>query len=132
MVVRDPREVAASMASGPRGTFTSAFVIALWTKYMHAALEGLRGRRAVFVSYRAVLADAQGQCARIVSGLRELGVRGIDVPDSSEISEFIDSTRRRGEPPVHVALSPEQSRLYDWLNAQCGADHPSSSRVFRS
>ncbi len=124
VVVRDPREVAASMASGPRGTFTSAFVIALWTKYMHSALRGLRGRRAVFVSYRAVVADAAGECARIVGGLRRLGVRGVDVPETSEIAAFIDSTKRRGAPPVHVTLSPEQSRLYDWLNAQCGAVDP--------
>jgi len=124
VVVRDPREVAASMAVGPRGTFTSAFVIALWTKYMHAALEGLRGRRAVFVSYRAVLGDALRESGRIVRGLRELGVRDIVVPEKDEVSAFIVRTQHRSEPQAHVALSPEQSRLYDWLSAQCSAEHP--------
>jgi GT2 family glycosyltransferase len=124
VVVRDPREVAASMASGPRGTFTSSFVVALWTKYMHAALEALHGRRAVFVSYHALLGDALGQSERIVRCLRELGVRDIHTPDKAQVSAFIDRTQHRSEPQAHVALSPEQSRLYDWLSAQCGLDHP--------
>ncbi len=124
IVVRDPREVAASMASGPRGTFTSAFVVALWTQYMHAALDALRGQRAIFVSYRAVLADPLAQSERIVRCLRELGVNDIHTPDRDEVSAFIDRKQHRSEAQTHVALSQEQADLYAWLSAQSDVAHP--------
>lgn len=123
VVVRDPREIAASMRAGPRGTFTSTFVVALWASYMQTALDVLRDRRAVFVSYQRLLDDPARECGRIVDCLRELGVSGIEMPDESSIRDCVDRKQHRSSPAEHVALSEEQSRLYDWLLMQCRASH---------
>ncbi len=123
VVVREPREIAASMRSGPRGTFTSTFVVALWASYMQTALEVLRDRRALFVSYQRLLDDPAHECDRIVDCLRELGVFGIEMPDESSIRDCVDRKQHRSSPVDHVALSEEQSRLYDWLLTQCRAPH---------
>lgn len=119
IAVRDPREIAASMSAGPRGTFTSGFVLALWEKYLRTLLASLHGRRAVFVSYSQLMAHATGQCARLLHALRELGVGNLHGADPAEVSAFLDPRLQRSVPRSHVRLSPEQETLYAWLDAQC-------------
>jgi len=121
VVVRDPREIAASMWRGPRGTFTSAFVLALWEKYMRLALAGLQGRPALFVAYDALLAEPQAQCERLLRALAERGVDELHAPMAAELSAFLDMGLRRSVPRPHVALTPAQEALTQWLRTQCRA-----------
>jgi len=124
VVVRDPRDIAASMASGPRGTFTSAFVVALWEKYLRTLLADMAGHRAIFVAYDALLADPSGQCARLLRGLRELGVTGLHEPTPDSLSAFLDAKLRRSAAKPHVQLSPAQEQLRRLLSAPCDAAGP--------
>ncbi|HZP67917.1 MAG TPA: glycosyltransferase [Rudaea sp.] len=118
VVVRDPREIAASMHSGPRGELTSPYVLALWEKYLGSSLSALRGRRAVFVSYAAFLEDPPAQCERLLRALADLGVGGLRAPAATELAEFLDARLRRSAPQSHVNLTPAQTALYAWLDAQ--------------
>ncbi|HEX4480920.1 MAG TPA: glycosyltransferase [Rudaea sp.] len=124
VAVRDPRDIAASMSSGPRGTFTSAFVIALWEKYLTTLLRDLNGHRALFVSYDALLADSVSQCERVRGGLRDLGVDGLTMPSPDELHSFLDTNLRRSVAKPHVVLSPSQERVSQWLDDQCKSAGP--------
>src|SRR5262249_42703365 len=104
-----------------RGTFTSGFVLALWEKYLRTLLADLDGRRAVFISYAELLARPAAQCARLLHGLRELGVGGLHEASETELSAFLDPRLRRSAPRAHVRLSPKQNSLQQWLEAQCAA-----------
>jgi len=121
VVVRDPREIAASIQSGPRGTLTSGYVIALWEKYLRRLLVDLEGKRALFVSYADLLANPAAVCARLLQGLTDLGVRGLHPPAAQDIATFLDPHLRRSVPRAHVELSSSQGALAAWLNAQCNA-----------
>lgn len=130
VVVRDPREIAASMRAGPRGTFTSHYVVALWEKYLRTLLTDLRGQRALFVSYAGMLADPQAQCARMLRGLGELGVEGLHSAPRDELNAFLDPQLRRSAPQSHVLLSPAQESLFAWLECQCKVADPVSVSGF--
>ncbi len=119
VVVRDPREIAASMSSGPRGTFTSIYVIALWEKYLRTLLADLAGERVLFVSYAELLAHPQAQSARLLRGLRQLGITGLHKPSDRELSAFLDVRLHRSTMQSHMLLSPAQDVLSHWLEMQC-------------
>ena len=120
VVVRDPRDIAASLSNTPRGTLTSQFPLVLWEKYMRCLLLGLDGRRALFVSYEALLKEPLAQGARLRQGLASLGVSGMQPEDSAQGALIADL--RRNHPVAHVELSTRQSALYDWLSSQtCSA-----------
>lgn len=119
VVVRDPREIAASMFTGPRGAFTSPFVVALWEKYLRSALSALHQRRALFVDYGELLADPQSQCQRLLRGLRELGVSGLEPPSQEDLQQFLDVRLHRSVARPYVHLSAEQAKLYSWLRERC-------------
>jgi GT2 family glycosyltransferase len=124
VVVRDPREIAASMSSGPRGTFTSQFVIALWEKYLRTLLVDLAGERVLFVSYAELLAHARTQGSRLLRGLQDLGVVGLHEADAGELSGFLDPALRRSQPKDYVTLTAAQTALQEWLEAQCRSKGP--------
>ncbi len=119
VVVRDPREIAASLGNGPRGTFTSSFVIALWEKYLRTLLADLVGRKAMFVSYADMLADPAAQSARLLRGLKGLGVTGLHQPASQEVDAFLDPRLKRSVSQAHVRLTAAQDELYRWLLGCC-------------
>jgi GT2 family glycosyltransferase len=119
VVVRDPREIAASMSTGPRGTFTSPFVVALWEKYLRTMLADLAGQRVLFVSYAELLAHANTQAARILRGLRDLGATDLHEPAAGELDTFLDPALRRSQPRDYVALTAAQAELQEWLQTQC-------------
>jgi O-antigen biosynthesis protein len=124
VVVRDPREIAASMRAGPRGTFTSHYVVALWEKYLRTLLKDIQGRRALFVSYADMLTDPQSQSVRMLRGLSELGVAGLHPASHHELTTFLDPRLRRSAPQSHVLLSPAQESLFVWLESQCKVAGP--------
>jgi GT2 family glycosyltransferase len=117
VVVRDPREIAASLRATHRGVLTSQFPLLLWEKYLRSLLHGLRGRRALFVSYAALLADAQTQTTRLLHGLEALGAKGLSLPAASP-AELIDDELHRSRGAEHIVLPPQQAALSEWLDAQ--------------
>ncbi len=130
VVVRDPREIAASMHAGPRGTFTSHYVVALWEKYLRTLLAGLNGQRALFVSYADMIVDPQAQSERMLHGLRELGIDNLHPVSCDELSAFLDPHLRRSSPQAHVLLSPTQESLFTWLTSQCMTAGPVATAGF--
>ncbi len=121
VVVRDPREIAGSMIHGARGTFTSRFVIALWEKYLRAALAGLRGRQAVFVDYATLLQSPLEQSQRLVSALRARSVEGVVTPTSDQLAAFLSVHLNRSRTSITTLINDSQQQLYDWLTAQSQA-----------
>lgn len=119
VVVRDPREIAASMRNGPRGVYTSHYLIALWEKYLRTALATLNGRPALFIDYATLLNSPETQYHRLASGLTALGINGLHEPDSGLLRRFVDRRLQRSQPIAHVQLSEEQESLRLWLRAQC-------------
>ena len=124
VVVRDPREIAASMREGPRGAYTSHYLIALWEKYLRSALTALRGRPTLFVDYAALLNSPEAQCRRLIRGLTDLGVHGMRLPQTEELLAFVDPHLRRSKPKAHVHMLPSQEALLIWLHEQCSATGP--------
>jgi hypothetical protein len=122
--VRDPRKIAGSLLKFYYGTFTAQFVLALWQKYIQAALSALRGKRVLFVAYAHLLEEPQIECARVLAGLSELGIEGLDAITQSELNAMLDRKLDRSATPPHARLSPTQSDLYDWLVHQCAAAGP--------
>src|SRR5882724_5252608 len=125
IVVRDPREIAASMRASHRGVYTSHFIMALWEKYLRTMLADLRGRRALFVSYAGMLADAQVQSSRLLQGLRALGIdQRLHNVSGAELETLLDIRLHRSQPRSHMLLSPAQEILFAWLQAQTQAAGP--------
>ena len=120
IAVRDPREIAASLIDTHRGVYTTHFLLALWEKYVGSLLTGLRGRRALFVDYAALLAAPAAQLTRLRNGLVDLGVGGL-AGDPRRIAELLDQKLRRSSPAPHATLSAGQSSLHQWLETQTRA-----------
>lgn len=123
VAVRDPCEIAASLLESHRGTYTSHFLLALWEKYLRTALEELRGRQVLFVSYSRLLAEPAMQSSRLLDGLSQFGISLHETP-AAELSSFLDPTLRRSAAKPHMQLNPAQQALYSWLDAQCRASGP--------
>ncbi len=124
VVVRDPRAICASLLTSHRGAYTSSFILALWGKYLRTLLTDLAGRPALFVSYAALLANPQAQGARLLNGLRTLGVTGLHAAPKHELDSFLDVRLQRSTAQSHVLLTPAQEALHAWLDRQCEANAP--------
>src|SRR3984885_13148080 len=94
IVVRDPREIAASLRATHRAVLTSQFPLLLWEKYLRTLLRDLQGRRALFVSYAALLANPQTQTARLLQGLEALGAKDLSLPAASPAALIDDDLNR--------------------------------------
>jgi O-antigen biosynthesis protein len=123
VVVRDPREIAASLRDTHRGVFTSVFPLLLWEKYMRTLLAALVGRRALFVSYATLMRDPGIQHDRLLAGLEALGVRGLEHA-AADTARLLDPRLRRSAAEAHIRLSDEQAALIDWLEAQARMPGP--------
>ena len=130
LVVRDPREIAASMRESHRGVYTSHFLLALWEKYLRTALRALSGKRVLFVSYAKFLAAAETESDRLRNGLESLGVRGLHAPSAGQLNSFLDAKLRRSAPLAHMELSAAQRDLYAWMQQQCDAAAPTEIAGF--
>ena len=122
VVVRDPREIAASILREElRGVYTSHFLLALWEKYLRTALADLADKSALFVSYANLLANPVHESVRLMQGLGSLGVAGLTNLPESALRAFLDPRLKRSESPLHVELSHNQQVLMDWLEHQSQA-----------
>ena len=119
VVVRDPREIAASILREElRGAYTSNFLLALWEKYLRSALADLAGKRVVFVSYENLLTNPLHESVRLLQSLSSLGVTGLkDLPESA-LRAFLDPRLKRSEALLHAELSQAQQALAAWLETQ--------------
>ncbi|MFZ2237825.1 MAG: glycosyltransferase, partial [Dokdonella sp.] len=124
VAVRNPRETAVSMLSSHRGVYTSHFLLALWERYLHHVLADLVGERVLFVSYSQLLEEPVDQAARLLDGLTDLGVVGLQLPAVEALGRFLDVRLKRSRPLDHMLLSPSQQALDQWLIRQCAADGP--------
>ena len=129
VVVRNPREIAASLRDTHRGVFTSVFPVLLWEKYMRTLLDSLAGRCALFVAYEELMRDPRGQFRRLQQGLAALGVRGLD-DTGVDPARLCDARLHRNSVEAHVNLTPEQTALYDWLAAQARLPGPVEVRGY--
>ena len=127
VAVRDPREVAASMQDGPRGVYTSHFLLALWEKYLRSALAALKSKQVVFVSYARLLTNPSDETERLCKALHALGATDLSSVSEAELRDFLDPQLRRSAPQLHVQLSSQQNALFEWLEKQCRA--PGAVRV---
>ena len=123
IAVRDPREIASSIRRSHRGVFATHYLVALWEKYLRSALDALAGRRVLFVAYARLVADPANQAARILTGLRHLGVTGLADPSRELIAATIDARLARSPPRSNTLLTPGQTALYGWLErCACAAE----------
>ncbi|QBB71850.1 glycosyltransferase [Pseudolysobacter antarcticus] len=122
IAVRNPGEVAASLLHGPRGAYSTHFLLALWEKYLLSTLTALRGKTALFVSYERLLTDPLSECTRIFVALRDLGVAGLHAADQQQVQAFIDTNLHRSHAISHTPLSTQQAALHAWLEVQTAAN----------
>jgi len=122
VVVRDPREIAASfLREQLRGAYTSHFLLALWEKYLRSALADLAGKHVLFVSYENLLTNPLHEIDRLSRSLSSLGVTGLKELPESALRASLDPRLKRSEALLHAALSEAQQALADWLTIQSQA-----------
>lgn len=124
VVVRDPRKIATSLMAAFPDSFTSDFVLALWQKYMQAALAPLGGERVLFVSYARLLEDPAAELYRLWQGLNALGIGGLAAFDGERLRAMVDGGLDRSEPSPQARMDEDRQRLSDWLDRQCLAAGP--------
>jgi spore maturation protein CgeB/GT2 family glycosyltransferase len=111
-VHRAPLEVARSIEM--RDGFPLLFGLALWERYMTAALNDTRGRVRLEVGHADLMADPVGTVRRLAQDLDQLGVHGLRLPSDQEILAFIDPSLHRANEKEFadgIELSPSQKKL---------------------
>lgn len=111
-VVRDPLEVAGSLAARDRLGRAEAF--ALWERYTRAAFGATRGWPRVVVDYGELMADPCAVALRLHADLAALGIEGLAAPDPVAITAWIEPGlhRQRGDDGDHSQLSAAQRELF--------------------
>jgi glycosyltransferase involved in cell wall biosynthesis/SAM-dependent methyltransferase len=124
VVIRHPLEIAGSLARSPRGVYPTAYLLALWEKYLRRTLAGLDGQPAVFLAYRRLMADPAAELARVVGALTAAGLRGLAVPDPGKLAERIKPGlyRQRSEGDPDGLMTAAQQRL--WAQVEDAARQP--------
>lgn len=92
-VVRDPREVADSLAA--RDGLARDHAFSLWETYTRAAFAASRGWLRVLVDYAQLIADPVGTTTHLHASLIRFGVKGLVMPDTATIASWIDPGLRR-------------------------------------
>ncbi len=117
MTLRDPREVAASLAA--RDGFPHAFGLALWEHYQRAALRHSHGLPQVFVRYSDLLVRSAEETRRLGAALEDHGVGGLQALEPAELGLVLDTRLQRAREVSEITLSPAQAALWQAL-----LDHP--------
>lgn len=118
MLLRDPREVAASLMR--RDAMQSGHALALWSRYNLDAERHTREIHRAFIHYPLLLADWQSEIARISDALR-LSLPVTDYHKIHAVTEFLDPALRHErleqdsrpwpEEPLQTAMS-----IFEQLN----------------
>jgi hypothetical protein len=123
LVNRNPLEIAGSTAR-VRET-PAAYTLALWERYLRAALGSLAGLRVFVTDYALLVRDPIGWCEEVRAFLARAGVHVAAAPHS-EVEQFIDVRLRhtkfsRTDALDERALSPPQRALFRSLERLAGA-----------
>jgi hypothetical protein len=116
LVLRDPREVAASLAA--RDGFSAERSFALWERSLRSALAAAEGLPALVTEYDSLLADPRGWAREVSAFLGGLGFSAGDPGDA--VAAFVEPGLRRSR-AVPDALSAEQRTLADAVAGLRGA-----------
>jgi hypothetical protein len=123
LVNRNPLEIAAS-ATRIRGTSTK-YTLALWERYLRAALENVAGLPVLITDYSRLLRDPIAWCNEVRAFLERAELR-VRAPRHAEVEGFVDAGLRHAaftrEDALDVAaLSAEQRELFASLERLEGA-----------
>jgi hypothetical protein len=126
LVHRHPLEIWRSLDA--RDGFSKPLAIALWERYMHAALRATTGLPTVVVRYGDVLEDPSGWCAEAASFLSSAGVELGRAAPGQELEAFLDPRLRHASVPKQDELSEddassEQRALFGLIEASVGGHH---------
>lgn len=112
-VVRDPHEVAGSLAA--RDGIDHAQAFALWEYYTRAAFAVSRGELRVLVDYADLLADPVALSRRLHAELCALGIAGLTLPDPAVVRDWATPPTRRARNEACDELNPAQRALWGAL-----------------
>lgn len=115
MVVRNPAEVAASLAS--RNGFTATKSLDLWHFYVHSALAATDGIPRILVRHDALISRPVAATRSMFDELREIGVTGLRMPSEREVESFVDRALYRSRRAPERRQSAAQE-LYDTITGQ--------------
>lgn len=121
LVCRDPREVAASLST--RDGCSPRHGVALWERYVRAALANAEGLPTFVLGYAELLSDAAGAAQRLDEFLRWAGLERTGNGELAAIRAFIDPKLHRARPGQNghgIELSPAQSELARQLDVLAG------------
>lgn len=111
-VQRSPLEIARSLET--RNGFSISFGLALWERYMTAALDATRGIRSLQVNHDDLMCDPVATVHILFENLQGLAIRGLRLPSDAEVTAFVDPAlyrarvvKARGNP-----LSASQRKLW--------------------
>lgn len=94
-VVRDPREIAASLQH--RDAMSATQALALWETYTREAFAGSAGWPRILVDYNALLDDPLTTANAFFDDLQSLGIGGLARPQPARIAEWIESAGSRAD-----------------------------------
>ena len=120
-VVRDPREVAASLQR--RDGMPVEQGLALWERYTRAAFTGSNGWPRIMVDYDALLADPLAITDALFDDLQRAGIQDLRRPDAASIREWI-KTEDSASGATGIELSTTQSALASAIDSRRILDHP--------
>ncbi|HET9032965.1 MAG TPA: glycosyltransferase [Dokdonella sp.] len=109
-VVRDPREVAASLQR--RDGMSAEQALALWELYTNEAFGGSAGWNRILVDYNALIDDPVATANAFYDALESEGIQGLTRPDAASIVEWIDAAGTTTDLD-RFPLTPSQQTLLD-------------------
>lgn len=136
-IVRHPLEVAASLQR--RNGMPQEVGLALWERYVRAAIEGAAGLPSVLVCHRRLMLDPWAEVQSLLRALEDRGVRGLRLPGEGEVTAFLrpELYRERVDHDATAeAAATSQLALYErWLAGDemravlAGPPAPESHRI---
>ena len=92
-IVRNPLEVAHSLKV--RNGFSLQQGIALWEVYNHMAIQNTHHLKVIRIRYESLIKQSDKTMGRVLERLKSFGITGLQQPDPTDLSQFIDSSLRR-------------------------------------
>ena len=122
LVLRNPLEIAASLAS--RNRMTREVVFALAERSLHSAIRDSAGRPVLVTAYNEVFDDFNGWLQRVTDFIRANGIAMPGMPDVERARSFVDSDlRHHREPGFEIGAETPDGlrRLWGWALERNGA-----------
>lgn len=135
LCVRNPADVAASLAKRDIKDLDFDDSVALWLHYVRAALENTQGRRRLILCYEDYFTNTDRQIQRLAEFVRGPGTELSD-ETHDRVESFIEPGLWRNrdfvEETDHIrAISPEATDLYARLSKHASNEQPAPERDAR-